>query len=250
MKIIISPAKKMTTAVDTVAATRPLLLDRAKTLYAWLKGRSPAALQKLWQCSDTIAALNIERLKNTALEDLDTAPTPALLAYQGIQYQAMAPLVFTEHAEAYLAEHLRILSALYGVLAPTDGVVPYRLEMAQKAAVASHRNLYAFWGDALYHSLMDKDRTIVNLASKEYAKAVIPYLMPGDRFVTCLFADLVDGKPRQKATYAKMARGEMVRFMAENAVTDLEALKAFDGIHYFYDAGRSNGDTFVFIRRP
>ena len=55
MKIIISPAKKMTTAVDTVAATRPLLLDRAKTLYAWLKGRSPAALQKLWQCSDTIA---------------------------------------------------------------------------------------------------------------------------------------------------------------------------------------------------
>jgi len=56
---------------------------------------------------------------------------------------------------------LRILSGFYGILAPFDGVVPYRLEMQAKLSVGKSRDLYDFWGNRLYKSLTERDRVIV-----------------------------------------------------------------------------------------
>ena len=67
-------------------------------------------------------------------------------------------------------EHLRILSGFYGVVKPMDGVALYRLEMQSKIDLDGCRNLYDFWGDALYQEVMDESRTIINLALKEYSK--------------------------------------------------------------------------------
>jgi cytoplasmic iron level regulating protein YaaA (DUF328/UPF0246 family) len=47
-----------------------------------------------------------------------------------------------------------------------------------------------------------------------------------------------------------MARGEMVRFMAENQITDPEELKRFDRFRYRFEPKRSNQKTFVFLREP
>ena len=44
-----------------------------------------------------------------------------------------------------------------------------------------------------------------------------------------------------------MARGEMVRWMAENRVTDPEDLKAFDRLKYRFAPEYSGGDTLVFL---
>ena len=82
--------------------------------------------------------------------DLTKNLTPALLAYDGIQYTYMAPAVFEDGQFDYVQEHLRILSGFYGVVKPLDGAVPYRLEMQAKATVGGHKNLYDFWGDSLY----------------------------------------------------------------------------------------------------
>ena len=86
--------------------------------------------------------------------DLTKNLTPALLAYDGIQYTYMAPAVFEDGQFDYVQEHLRILSGFYGVVKPLDGVVPYRLEMQAKAAVDGRRNLYDFWGDSLYQEVI------------------------------------------------------------------------------------------------
>lgn len=67
--------------------------------------------------------------------DLEKGLTPALLAYEGIQYQYMAPGVFEDGAWVYVQEHLRILSGFYGILRPLDGVAPYRLEMQAKGSL-------------------------------------------------------------------------------------------------------------------
>ena len=113
--------------------------------------------------------------------DLKTGLTPAVLAYEGIQYQNLAPQVMTMEQLDYLQEHLRILSGLYGVVRPLDGVAPYRLEMQAKLAVDGARDLYAFWGGRLYEAL-EEDALIVNLASEEYAKAVRPYVQSAVAF--------------------------------------------------------------------
>ena len=106
MRIIISPAKKMAADTDSLAADGlPALLERTERLKAVLQEMSPAELQALWKCNDAIAKRNVERL---SAMDLRRRLTPAILSYEGIQYQYMAPRVMETAQLDYLQEHLRI----------------------------------------------------------------------------------------------------------------------------------------------
>ena len=246
MRIIIAPAKKMAVDTDTLApAGMPVFLDRAERLMEWVRALPYDAQKKLWACSDAIAQQNAERFAHM---DLRSRLTPALLAYEGIQYTYMAPAVFEDGQIAYVQDHLRILSGFYGVLKPLDGVVPYRLEMQAKAAVDGHANLYAYWGDALYREVMDESRVLVNLASKEYSKAVERYLQPHDTYITCVFGELEGGKVVQKGVYAKMARGEMVRYLASMQAESPDQLRGFNWSGYAFDESRSTADMYTFVR--
>lgn len=112
--------------------TKPQYLEKTEEISAWLKGQSYAELKWLWGCSDKIAEQNFNRL---AEMDLYRNLTPAVLSYEGLAYQYMAPAVFEDGHFDYVQEHLRILSAFYGVLRAMDGVTPYRLEMQAKAEI-------------------------------------------------------------------------------------------------------------------
>ena len=245
MRIIISPAKKMNMDTDSLAwQDLPEFLPQTEALCAKLQSMSYDQLKKLWKCNDQIAALNAERLRHM---DLQSRLTPAILAYEGIQYQYMAPGVFTDQEFAYIQEHLRILSGFYGILRPFDGVTPYRLEMQAKLNIGQARDLYAFWGDSLAKSLFAETDCIINLASKEYSLCVSKYLPEDVRFVTCVFGEEKDGKIIEKGTKCKMARGEMVRYMAEKQITQPEQIPSFDRLHYRYCEERSDKDTYVFV---
>ncbi len=126
MKIIISPAKQMRNDDILRPESVPVFIREAEQLKAYLQSLSRDELKRLWSCSDRILEQNIQRLKTM---DLSGDTTPAVFAYDGIQYKYLAPNALTEAEMQYLSEHLRILSGFYGVLRPMDGVVPYRLEM-------------------------------------------------------------------------------------------------------------------------
>ena len=246
MRIIISPAKQMRVDTDSFACTElPTFIEKTEVLKDWISGLSYEEQKTLWACNDKIAKQNAERFTGM---DLHRNLTPALLAYDGIQYTYMAPAVFEDGQFEYVQELLRILSGFYGVVKPMDGVVPYRLEMQAKAAVAGYRNLYDFWGDNLYREVMDDSRVLINLASKEYSKCIEKYLQPEDRYITCVFGELEGGKVVQKGVYAKMARGEMVRFMAGIHVDEPEQIKTFNWSGYHFDESRSSDTEYVFIR--
>lgn len=246
MRIIISPAKQMRVDTDSFACTElPTFIEKTEVLKDWISGLSYEEQKTLWACNDKIAKQNAERFAGM---DLHRNLTPALLAYDGIQYTYMAPAVFEDGQFDYVQELLRILSGFYGVVKPMDGVVPYRLEMQAKAAVAGYRNLYDFWGDDLYREVMDDSRVLINLASKEYSKCIEKYLQPEDRYITCVFGELEGGKVVQKSVYAKMARGEMVRFMAGIHVDEPEQIKTFNWSGYHFDESRSSDTEYVFIR--
>ena len=246
MRIIISPAKQMRVDTDVfTCSSLPVLMEKTEILMQWIRSLSYEDQKKLWACNDKIALQNAERFAHM---DLGKSLTPAILSYDGIQYTYMAPAVFEDGQYEYVQEHLRILSGFYGVVKPLDGVVPYRLEMQAKAAVDGHKNLYDFWGDNLYREVLDDSRIIINLASKEYSKCIEKYLHPEDRYITCIFGEPDGDKIVQKGVYAKMARGEMVRFMAGIHAEKPEQMKDFNWSGYHFDNDRSSDHEYFFVR--
>ena len=246
MKIILSPAKKMNMDPDRLApAGLPDFLDQTEEILSWLRDRSYEELKTLWKCNDKIAQQNIVRLEQM---ELRSQLTPAVLSYEGIAYQYMAPAVFESDHYEYVQEHLRILSAFYGVLRAMDGVTPYRLEMQAKASIGGKKDLYELWGNRLYEAVRDESGVIVNLASKEYSKCIEKYLMPEDRYLTITFCEKSGNKLVTKGTYAKMARGEMVRYMAEHQIEDLTEIRKFDRLGYVFREDLSSDKEYIFER--
>ena len=246
MQIIISPAKKMRTDTDSfIWKDLPVFLSRTEVIFTELKKLSYEELKALWKCNDKIAAQNVERLQTL---DLHKALTPAVMAYEGIQYQYMAPGVFSQEELAYVQDHLRILSGFYGLLRPFDGVIPYRLEMQATLSVDGFKDLYAYWGNSLASTLWAEGDVVINLASKEYSQCISRYIPEGKRFLTCTFGERKGDKIIEKGTMCKMARGEMVRYMAEIRANSSEQLKAFDRMGYRFSPQDSTAANFVFIK--
>lgn len=251
MKIIISPAKKMQVDTDTMEVRgMPPFPEKTGELLKYLRGLSYEEAKQLWNCNDALARLNYARVQEM---DLNRRLTPALLSYEGIQYQYMAPGVMEGKQWEYLQEHLCILSGFYGAVRPLDGVVPYRLEMQAKVTLPGVKNLYEFWGRDLYDAVVKDEDLILNLASKEYSKCVEKYVESPVQMVSCVFGEEVDGKRGkkvvEKGTYAKMARGEMVRFLAEIEAKSMEDVKKFDRLGYTFSKKHSNQKTVTFLKQ-
>lgn len=246
MKIILSPAKSMRIDTDTIAPLgEPKLISETEKLLSWLKSKTFDELKSLWNCNESIARQNYERICNM---DLYNKLTPAILSYKGIAFQHMVPAVFEDGHFEYVQEHLRILSAFYGVLRPMDGVTPYRLEMQAKGYVNGAKNLYEFWGRKIYEEVRCESDIIINLASKEYSKCVEKHLTPSDKLINIIFCEMSNGKLATKGTYAKMARGEMVRYMAENNINNIADVKNFDRLGYVFRENISSEKELVFER--
>lgn len=245
MKIIIAPARTMKVDSDSLPYQEmPQFIDQTREILSWMRSLSYAELHKLWEnCSTTLAMKNYRWLQEM---DLNRNLTPAIIAFTGLQYQYMAPDVFSEDGLRYVQENLRILSGFYGLLRPFDGIVPYRLGMGDKTSLDGGKSLYQFWGSQLYDELYRDNRLVIDLASVEYERAVTPFLQAGDQFVKCVFGEMIDGKIKQKATLAKMARGNMVRYLAENQIQTLAGVKEFAVAGYRYREDLSTLSRLVF----
>lgn len=289
MQVIISPAKQMRVERDAFAPRGiPPFPEETARLIRELRRieRTEGAegLRALWCVNDRLLAQNIELLNRFEVlrdeRDLDD-PTlarlvsPAVFSYVGFQYRSLAPEVLDLGALDWLQGHLWVVSGLYGCARPFDAVEPYRLEMGAKLAFDGARGLYAFWGERIARRIEQADdkgvrgplgtgphdtptsgaaagATVVNLASVEYAKAVLPHLGAETQVTTCIFGEEVRaGRPVQRATASKIARGSMVRWMAERGCDDPRELTAFDvGYRFAPELSETCGHatTLVFLR--
>lgn len=228
MKIIIAPAKIMKIDRDSFPIqSKPQFLDKTRILERFLKSRSNEQLKDLWHASENVTKQSILQLENM---NLDERLTPAILAFSGIQYQYMAPDLFTQPALDYIQKNLRILSGFYGMLRPFDGVCPYRLELNTKMVGFRDYSLYHFWGSDIAENLFQEDNIVIDLASKQYTRLVKPYLSQGRQLITVDFQELKNGKWKTVGVHAKMARGEMVRYIAEKQIKNPTDLQDFNDL--------------------
>lgn len=120
--------------------------------------------------------------------------------------------------------------------------------MQAQLKVDGCRDLYQFWGDCLARQLAAEPGFVLNLASKEHSKAVEPHLPGSVRFVTCAFGECKGGKVVEKGTQRKMARGQMVRWLAENRPEKPEDIQRFSDLRYQFHRELSDETQFVFLK--
>lgn len=254
MLTLLSPAKKLNMdPVETpLPVTKPRLREDTYELATVAKSQSADDLKRLMHISDNLAEMNFERFQAFNLDNKSNSAKPAGLAFDGDVYWGLEAASLSEDALSYAQDHLRILSGLYGVLRPMDAIQPYRLEMGTKMANDRGKSLYEFWGSRIADRLKadlsgHDDKTIVNLASNEYFKAVDRDAL-GQTVIGAKFLNVKDGKARSLMYYAKHARGTMARWIMENQVDRADGLKDFDADGYAYDASASTEDELVFAR--
>ena len=248
MKIIISPAKTINIDEDYVYdITKAPYYEKTAALLSYLKGLSYEELKGIWKCNDKLAKLNYERIMNM---ELDKNTSSALFAYEGLQYQYLSAKTLELPDMEYLEKHLRVLSGFYGIVKPSTGICAYRLEMQARIDYEGYDNLYDYWAEDIVKELTrDGDKEILNLASKEYSKCVYRYEKSEALSIKDVdFCEIISGKAKQKATLAKMARGELVRLMAKQQITDLEKIKKLKILDFEYCKERSDDKHFVFVR--
>ncbi|UUV21225.1 peroxide stress protein YaaA [Paenimyroides aestuarii] len=254
MKIIISPAKSLDfeTELPTQNFTKPAFIKQSKEVHKVLKTLKPAELSNLMAISAALADLNWQRNKarKYKLTELNHTVRQAVFAFNGDVYTGLNAYTLKEDEIDYLQKHLNILSGLYGLLKPLDLIEAYRLEMGIKLPIADKKDLHDFWKDTVTTALnkgYKKGDVLVNLASNEYFGAVDKKTLKA-KIITPEFKDYKDGKLKMISFFAKKARGLMVRYMAENNITNVEDIKQFNEEGYVFDANLSTDTKWVFTR--
>lgn len=252
MLFVLSPAKTLdfSPAPPEVPATLPEMRADTAKLAAVARRLTAADLKRLMDISDDLAELNRARFKSFKPRGEDGLQ--AAFAFAGDVYDGLLARDLDAEGLAWMQDHVRILSGLYGLLRPLDRIQPYRLEMGTRLANERGANLYDFWADKPTKALRKAvsghaDRTIVNLASLEYFGAVDAQALKLP-VVTCHFREEKDGLSRVISFYAKVARGTMARYAIDNRIERPEELKGFDRAGYRFDPAQSSERDWVFAR--
>lgn len=234
MKIILSPSK--TQNFDNTyngPVTEPVFISEAEYLTKQLKRMSKEMLSKTMKIEGTLLEETSYNIKNFDI----LTHSPAIHTYTGLVYKYMNLSDYNDSMLSFMNEHLVILSALYGILKPMDGIKPYRLDMKMKIMNLS---LYDYWKTSITKQL--KGETIIDLASNEFSKMVpLPKVSIG-------FRQQQGDQYKNIATFSKMARGQLLDSIIKHQINEIEDLKAliFDG--YTYNDSLSDEQTLFFTR--
>ncbi len=254
MLVLISPAKTldMEQAAPIVEFSQPEFLRESKQLINELRHLAPQDISALMSISDKLGALNFDRFAQWKSPFNLHNAKQALFAFQGDVYTGMAAQEFSVEDIHFAQQHLRILSGLYGLLRPLDLMQAYRLEMGTGFVNSKGKNLYEFWGDKITHALNKhlieaSSSCVINLASQEYFKAVVPKKLNAE-IITPIFKDEKNGTYKIISFFAKKARGMMSAYIIQQAIREPDAIKDFNLAGYGFNQALSSRNEWIFTR--
>ena len=125
--------------------------------------------------------------------------------------------------------------------------------MGSRLHTSEGSTLYQFWNNSLAKSLeidltSHRSKTLINLASQEYFKAVDS---KNNQFkvVTPKFFENRNGDHKLISFYAKKGRGLMARFIINNNIIEPDSIKDFNLEGYKFDKSKSDNKNFIFARK-
>tara|TARA_B110000037_G_C16975689_1_gene446935 strand:+ start:174 stop:932 length:759 start_codon:yes stop_codon:yes gene_type:complete len=252
MYIVVSPAKKLHSEPKMLkSGQEPFFAYDTQQLLRIMKNKTAQDLERLMKISPKLGQLNHERYQSFQLPFQAENSSSVINTFAGDTYVGLDAQDFSAEDIEFGDQHLGILSGLYGLLRPSDWMQEYRLEMGTKLENQRGRNLYQFWGqkiaERINQFLPDKEPVLVNLASKEYFKAVDVQNLKA-RILTPVFKEQKNGVYKIISFSAKRARGTMARYIIKNRIVDPERLKIFAEDNYRFQADLSSENEWVFIR--
>lgn len=251
MIILIHTSKTMRPAGvnNNQVLSKPVLLDKTKELMTYAKTLSVKDIESTMHVSEKLATKTKTLIANW--NDEPGNQRPAIDSFLGDIYSGLQVKDLTKQDRLYANAHMRILSGLYGILKPLDGIYPYRFEMGYRVPDTEYANLYRFWGTAIVETF-PKNEVIIDLTAVEYGKTVTNFVKYDEftaqivtpRFLT---SSPKTGEPIFVVVHAKIARGAFAHWMIKNRIEDISKLKDFAEIGYSYDERLSTADIPVFI---
>ena len=243
LTILLHSSKTMVMTPSEQVTTTPRFLKEAEELYRFVTILSADQLQKSMHIS---AKLADEVQKIFVQWKPEHSQSSVIETFRGDIYSGLRALDFTDAQRQFAQKHLYILSGMYGLLRPYDGVYPYRLEAGYNFP---DMNIYAFWGKKIADQI-PADGPILNVTSAEYDKLVLPYI-DATRVITPKFLTIMPGKTESKfvAVHAKIARGAYARWLIQRGRDNADNLQDFDDLGYVYDAKQSTTQQPVYICR-
>jgi uncharacterized protein len=245
--VLINSSKTMVSVPGGNGLQRPALLGQAKRLDAVLKSKSVAELKSMMHLSAKLAESTHALIQRWTADP--HAQTPAIDAFQGDIFRGLRAKSLSNDDREYANEVLRVLSGLYGIIRPFDGITPYRLELMYPLSGNGFANLYEYWGSTVAETLPPTG-LIVDAASDEYARLVRPFVDPA-RIVEPQFLTQAgpDAEPTFVVVHAKVARGAFARWLITTRITDPAEFGGFAELDYRFDERSSTESQPVFIKR-
>lgn len=253
MHILLSPAKTITgtSKIKVPSGTIPQFQQAATDIALYMAQYSVEDLKRLLKLSPKLALESYERFQH--FHSTDERPLQALLAYTGVVFKHINPKDFSEEDFLFAQTHLRIVSICYGLLRPLDLIKPYRMEYDIKLPELGDGNIYNFWKGQQTQSLIKEvkadDNLLINLASMDVQPAFEwKKIEESVRIITPEFKVWKNGKAETIVIYAKMARGQMSRYIIKNKISNPEELKSFTWEGFQYKETLSSENNWVFLQ--
>lgn len=151
--------------------------------------------------------------------------TRAIERYTGVLYRELAWTTLPRAAQRRGAQQVRIVSGLWGIVAPDDPIPHYKLKMS--ASLEGFGRLSTWWRPRLVPTLADlaAGATVWDLLPIEHTAAMDwPAIEPARR-VTVRF---VDDQGRTVSHWNKLLKGALVRWLLREQPPGPEALAGFE----------------------
>lgn len=237
MKIIMSPAKEMTTDLPVQKDWK--LAQDSQVIVSKLMTVTKEELQQLLKVSDALLEENWLKIQNFK----EHVTYHAMDLYQGLAFRSFKQVADWKEHKAYAVQHLRILSALYGAISPDECVKPYRLDLTMNLKVEG-QTLKKYWKERIVSSF-EKGECIVNLASSEFSSL---FNKKQYDWVDVDFYEKKEGTLKQHSTISKKARGKMAAWIVLHQIQDKAVLRNFDVDGYIFDESISKENHYCFVK--
>lgn len=240
MKIIIPNAKELNTNLDNQAFQ--ILSARSRPILEAISRYQVEQLASFYKLSKDKAQLELDRWQR--IGEGQAKSYPAWQLYDGLMYRYMTRRDLTANEESYLDKHVRVATALYGLISPLELVSPHRLDF-QGGLKIDKQSLKQYWRPYYDAEVTDED-VLLSLASSEFEQVFSPQVQ--EKLIKVIFKEEKNGQLKVHSTISKKGRGRMLSWLAKHNIQDPENVKRFDVDGFHYCPEQSAEKQLIFVR--
>ncbi|MEG1586827.1 MAG: peroxide stress protein YaaA [Bacteroidales bacterium] len=253
MLVIIPQAKEMDMAPVMIqeATTLPVFQMEAEFLAGLMRNLSVHEIAEKMQISEEEATVMFEEFQK--FDDLSVAPKAALFAFTDTFYNALNPKVYSPADLHYAQVHLRIMSALYGVLRPFDLIKAYRMVFDLRLRDLGAEDVLDYWKDLITQQLMkdanDAGGEVLYLGIDSSLKDIaIKALQEKYKVVNAEFKDWRDDEWKDIHSFSDPATAELANYVIKNKIQKLTDLKSWSWKGYKFNSDLSDDSNYMYTR--